>query len=60
MRLCTREEDGDSGSAVAVATRRRSTSERFRVPNIIAAVQSGSPIWQMNTTRVEYILTFIV
>ena len=55
-----REEDGDGGSAVAAATRRRSVSERSRVTNIIAAVQSGSPIWQSYTTRVEIVLIYCV
>ena len=59
VRLCTGEEDGDGGSAVAAATRSRSASERSRLPNIAAGVLTGSPIWQVNTTTAEYVLTLL-
>ena len=59
VRLCTGEEDGDSGSAVAVAMRSRSASERFWLPNIAAGVLSGSPIWQVNTTTAKCVLTLL-
>ena len=59
VRLCAGEEDGDSGSAVAAATRSRYASESSRLPNIAAGVRSGSPIWQVNTTTAKYVLTLL-
>ena len=59
VRLCTREEDGNGGSAVAAATWSRSASERSRLPNIAAGVLSGSPIWQVNTTTAKCVLTLL-